>query len=191
MYVCVYIYICCEVIIWSKFGDFKSYYLVQVSVIIWSKMFWAYVYSGFELFLQTQISFCVFWVPNYDPIFQKSFQKMVPNGFIVFRILCCMFNIWKTSSFRLPKHKNRGFNILCCLKKRKGKRNDNWNVWFGVVLVQEWPFRDRFVTQISFPKKQVCWNPYFVVFWGARFLGQVVKKREMLDPFPKKENSGW
>ena len=27
-----YIYICCEVIIWSKFGVFKCYYLVQVGV---------------------------------------------------------------------------------------------------------------------------------------------------------------
>ena len=26
----IYIYICCEVIIWSKFGPFGSYYLVQV-----------------------------------------------------------------------------------------------------------------------------------------------------------------
>ena len=29
-YICIYIYACCGVIIWSKFGGFGSYYLVQV-----------------------------------------------------------------------------------------------------------------------------------------------------------------
>ena len=69
-----YIYICCEVIIWSKFGVFGSYYLVQVGfleVIIWSKLvFLAYKNSGFKrVVLHTQLSFCVFFVPNYLAIF--------------------------------------------------------------------------------------------------------------------------
>ena len=33
----IYIYACCEVIIWSKFGGFRGYSLVQVGVIIWSR----------------------------------------------------------------------------------------------------------------------------------------------------------
>ena len=33
-----HIYICCEVIIWAKFGGFQSYYLGQVNVIIWAKL---------------------------------------------------------------------------------------------------------------------------------------------------------
>ena len=39
IYIYIYgiLYICCEVIIWSKFGLFRGYYLVQVGVIIWSK----------------------------------------------------------------------------------------------------------------------------------------------------------
>ena len=36
--VCVYIYICCEVIIWAKFGHFRCYYLGQVGVSIWAKV---------------------------------------------------------------------------------------------------------------------------------------------------------
>ena len=69
-----YIYMCCEVIIWSKFGIFGSYYLVQVGfleVIIWSKfVFLTYKNSGFKRFvLHTQLSLCVFFVPNYLAIF--------------------------------------------------------------------------------------------------------------------------
>ena len=55
-------------------GVFGSYYLVQVGfleVIIWSKfVFSAYKNSGFKRFvLHTQLSFCVFFVPNYLAIF--------------------------------------------------------------------------------------------------------------------------
>ena len=38
--ICIYHDICCEVVIWSKFGVLESYYLVQVRVIIWSKLIW-------------------------------------------------------------------------------------------------------------------------------------------------------
>ena len=61
----MYIYICCEVIIWAKFGHFRCYYLGQVGVIIWAKLFLAYNNSGFKRFLHTQLSFSVFFVPNY------------------------------------------------------------------------------------------------------------------------------
>ena len=52
-----------KVIIWSKLGFLK--------VIIWSKfVFLAYKNSGFKRFvLHTQLSFCVFFVPNYLAIF--------------------------------------------------------------------------------------------------------------------------
>ena len=43
-------YICCEVIIWAKFGYFRCYYLGQVGVIIWAKLFLAYKNSGFKRF---------------------------------------------------------------------------------------------------------------------------------------------
>ena len=65
VYVYIYIYICCEVIIWAKFGHFRCYYLGQVGVIIWAKLFLAYKNSGFKQFLHTQLSFSVFFVPNY------------------------------------------------------------------------------------------------------------------------------
>ena len=93
MHIYIYRYICCEVIIWSKFrgfwkllsgpslGVFGSYYLVQVGfleVIIWSKfVFLAYKNSGLKRFvLHTQLSCCVFFVPNYLAISKNSlFQK--------------------------------------------------------------------------------------------------------------------
>ena len=36
IYMAIGIYICCEVITWSKFGPFRGHYLVQGGVIIWS-----------------------------------------------------------------------------------------------------------------------------------------------------------
>ena len=75
MYISIYIYIyavkllsgpslgALNVSIWSKLGFLK--------VIIWSKfVFLAYKISGFKRFgLHTQLSFCVFLVPNYLAIF--------------------------------------------------------------------------------------------------------------------------
>ena len=62
----IYIYICCEVIIWAKFGHFRCYYLGQVGVMIWAKLFLAYKNSGFKRFLaHTVIILCFFVVPNY------------------------------------------------------------------------------------------------------------------------------
>ena len=47
--------LCCEVIIWAKFGPFKGYYLGQVGVVIRAKVLLAYLYSGFERFLDIQL----------------------------------------------------------------------------------------------------------------------------------------
>ena len=71
----IYIYICCEVIIWSKFWVFKCYYLVQVGVFtcyyLVQVCVLAYKSSGFKRFgLHTQLSFGGFsFVPNYLAIF--------------------------------------------------------------------------------------------------------------------------
>ena len=46
----IYIYIYCEVIVWARFGRFRGYYLGQVGVVIWAKVFLAYFYSGFKRF---------------------------------------------------------------------------------------------------------------------------------------------
>ena len=71
----IYIYIyAVRLLSGPSLGVFGSYYLVQVGfleVIIWSKfVFLAYKNSGFKRFvLHTQLSFCVFFVPNYPTIF--------------------------------------------------------------------------------------------------------------------------
>ena len=86
----LYIYICCEVIIWAKFGHFRCYYLGQVGVIIWAKLFLAYKNSGFKRFLaHTVIILCFFCAQlsgNYLKIafFKKRVQKM---GFSIFCVL--------------------------------------------------------------------------------------------------------
>ena len=36
-YIYIHTHICCEVVIWAKFGHLKGYYLGQVRVIIWAK----------------------------------------------------------------------------------------------------------------------------------------------------------
>ena len=51
IYIYIYIYTRCEVIIWAKFGHFRCYYVGQVGVIIWAKLFLAYKNSGFKRFL--------------------------------------------------------------------------------------------------------------------------------------------
>ena len=45
----------------------------------------------------------------------------------------------------------------------------------------------RFVTHNFFPKKKQAETPIFIVFLGARFLGQGVKKRQFLDTLSKKK----
>ena len=53
---------------------------------------------------------------------------------------------------------------------------------FGIF----WSKNGRFVTHICFSKNRP-WNPYFYsVFWGARFLGQVVKKGKFWTPTQKR-----
>ena len=96
----VYIYMCCEVIIWSKFGVFGSYYLVQVGVFgsyryyLVQVCFIAYKNSGFKRFLHTQLSFCVsflcpiIWQFSKIAFFKKRVQKL---GFSIFSVLSLNF----------------------------------------------------------------------------------------------------
>ena len=79
----IYIYISAvKLLSGPSLGVFGSYYLVQVGfleVIIWSKfVFLAYKNSGFKRFvLHTQLSFCVFFCPQFSGNFLKIafFQK--------------------------------------------------------------------------------------------------------------------
>ena len=50
-------------------GVFDSYYLVQVYVIIWSKVISTYSYSGVGQICVLSYHFVCFFVPNYLPMF--------------------------------------------------------------------------------------------------------------------------
>ena len=53
---------------------------------------------------------------------------------------------------------------------------------FG-FLVQKWPFRDAY----AFFQKKFAETPIFIVFGGARFLGQVVRKGNFGHPPEKRK----
>ena len=183
-----------------------SYYLVQVwgfwkllsgpSRGFWkllsgpSLCFFAYKNSGFKRFvLQTQLSFCVFFFCAQlscnslkITFFKKRVQKL---GFFNFQ--CFKLKFWKFSFLGLLKHyENRGFGNLLCfllLKGRKqAKKNDNWNFWILVFLVQKMAVSWRIC---CFQK--VCWNPYFYsVFRVRAFRAKLSKKGNFGHP-PKKK----
>ena len=143
-----HIYICCEVIIWAKFGHFRCYYLGQVGVIIWAKLFLAYKNSGFKRFLaHTVIILCFFlcpiiWQLSKNSLFQKKGAK---NGF--FKFLCFKLIFGKFSFLGLLKHYKIGvsadFCVFCFWKRKKGKKKMITGISeFGVFFVQKWPFRD-------------------------------------------------
>ena len=77
-------------IIWAKFGHFRCYYLGQVGVIIWAKLFLAYKNSGFKRYLaHTVIILCFFlcpiiWQLSENCLFHKRVQKL---GFSIFCVL--------------------------------------------------------------------------------------------------------
>ena len=129
----IYIYICCEVIIWAKFGHFRCYYLGQVGVIIWAKLFLAYKNSGFKRFLaHTVIILCFFLCPIIWQLSKNSlfFKKGAKNGF--FKFLCFKLIFGKFSFLGLLKHyKNRGFSRCLCFfvfeREKRQEKNDNWN----------------------------------------------------------------
>ena len=64
----IYIYI---VINWAKFGHFKCYYLGQVGIIIWAKLFSTYKNRGFKRFLVHLVIILWLFVPNYLAVIKK------------------------------------------------------------------------------------------------------------------------
>ena len=88
-YIYIYIYMCCEVIIWAKFGHLKGYYLGQVRVIIWAKFVFSLYLQWFQaifcklsyhfVFVGAQLS------ANFPKIafFKKRVQKL---GFSIFSV---------------------------------------------------------------------------------------------------------
>ena len=109
----IYIYACCEVIIWAKFGHFRCYYLGQVGVIIWAKLFLTYKNSGFKRFLAHThnyhfVFFCAQLSGNYLKIafFKKGVQKL---GFSIFCVLGLHFENYLFLDL-LKHYKNRGFS---------------------------------------------------------------------------------
>ena len=94
VYVCMHIYIyAVKLLSGPSLGVFGSYYLVQVGfleVIIWSKfVFLAYKNSGFKRFvLHTQLSFCVFFCPQFSGNFLKIafFKKGCKNWVFQFSV---------------------------------------------------------------------------------------------------------
>ena len=76
IFIYIYIHTCCEVIIWSKFGGFKGYYLVQVGVIIWSKFVFLPIFFVVSSdFLHTQLLLCVFCAQLSGNFLKIAFSK--------------------------------------------------------------------------------------------------------------------
>ena len=142
-------------------GVFGSYYLVQVGfleVIIWSKfVFLAYKNSGFKRFvLHTQLSFCVFFCPQFSGNFLKIafFKKRVQNlGFSIFSVLS--LNYENSLFLGLLKHyKNMGFQqffVFCVVDREENKQKKMITGIYEFGFF--WSKNGRFVTHISFPKK--------------------------------------
>ena len=124
----------------------------------------------------------IIWQLSKNSLFQKKGAK---NG--VFKFLCFKLSYGKFSFLGLLKHyKNRGFSRFLCFffeREKRQEKNDNWNfrIWFFLSK------NGRFVTHNFFPKKKKAETPIFIVFLGARFLGQGVKNRQFLDTLSKKE----
>ena len=85
----IYIYACCEVIIWAKFGHFRCYYLGQVGVTIWAKLFLAYKNSGSKRFLAHTVIILCFLCPIIWQLSKNSFsffQKGCKNWVFQFSV---------------------------------------------------------------------------------------------------------
>ena len=192
LYAYIYVYIRCEVIIWAKFGHFRCYYLGQVGVIIWAKLFLAYKNSGFKRFLaHTVIILCFFlcpiiWQLSKNSLFQKRVQKMCFSNF------CVLSQFLENSLFLglLKHYKNRGFSRFLCFfvfeREKRQEKNDNWNFWIWIFLSKN----GRFVTHNFFPQK-IGWNPYSYSVFGCAFSGPRCQKSNFWISCQKKENFDW
>ena len=70
-------------------------------------------------------------------------------------------------------------------REENRQKKDNWNFWNWDFLVQKWPFRDAYL----FFKKCLAETPMFILFWGAHFFGQVVKKEKFWTPTKNKRKN--
>ena len=158
----------------------------------WATSFSHYKNTGFRLFWVLNYQFVFFLFPvicqfSKNSLFQKKGVKIGS-----FNFQCFKFKFWNFSCFGLLKHyKNRGFSncwgFLLLKEKKTGKKNDNWNLWILVFLVQKWPFRDA---HLLFKKR--AWNPYFYsVFWVRAFWAKVSKKGNFQKPPRKMEKFDW
>ena len=89
-----HIYICCEVINWSKFGFSKGYYLVQVRALNWSKVIFALCLQWFQaIFANSIIILCFFGVQSSGNFLEIAFffKERVQN--LYFSIFCVFSSI--------------------------------------------------------------------------------------------------
>ena len=95
--------------------------------------------------------------------------------------------VFESYLFMFAKHyKNRGFNIfcvLCCSNRRKQKMITGIFVDLG-LFVRKRPSRDGQLFFINWFAE----TPMSIVFWGRRFLGQVVKN--IFGPPPPQKKTG-
>ena len=98
-------HICCEVIIWAKFGHFRCYYLGQVGFIIWAKLFLAYKNSGFKRFVaHTVIILCFLFGAQLSGSYLKiAFLKKRVATIGFFKFLCFKLIFGNFSFFRFAK----------------------------------------------------------------------------------------
>ena len=139
-YIYIYIYACCEVVIWAKFGRFNSDYLGQVRDIIWTKVIFNLYLEwvlGDLLLLNYHFVWCVcvcvcarFLCPFFCQFLKNSLFFSKKGSEICFpNFLCFKFNFRKSLSLGSLKHyKNRGFSVLAFFvfsllkEKRIGKK---------------------------------------------------------------------
>ena len=88
---CMYTYVCCEVIIWSKFGLFRGHYLVQGGVIIWSKVAFQHIFVvvSSDFSKHSVIILCAVFCAQLSGSFLKIafFKKGAKLDFSIFSVL--------------------------------------------------------------------------------------------------------
>ena len=178
----VYIYICCEVIIWSKFGPIRVYYLVQVGVIICSKFLFSLFFVVSSGFLaQSIIILCVFCAQLSGNFLKIAFFK---KGCHIFSVLSLSFENYLLCL--LKHYKIWGFSIFMLLvvaREENRQKNDNWNFWIWAFFVQKWPFRDADL----FFENWFAQPPYVYSVFGVRAFWAKLSKKEFFDPPQKRK----
>ena len=167
-----YIHICCEVIIWAKFGVLNiGYFLGQAKVIIWAKLILAYFYSGFKwIFAHSVIIWGFFGGGgNYQAIFKNSvFRTLGARTVFFFKFPCFELPFGKISFLRCQNTiKIWVATFVCvylCSKTRERAKTMITGIsGFGFLLSKH----GRFVTHICFSKNGLL-KPTFYSVLGAR-----------------------